>query len=225
MFQFQLCHLNFRVNSTFIFFRSNLGYIVNIEKDPEMTRLAAEARRLSMGISNGNGHTNSDIVNNSRASISDHANNSRASISDHANNSRASSEGRNDSAPNSRKSSSSETCNNCHNSKSPRPVVNGRRTSDIPIFSRKTSEGLGIGNNRRSSNVSITDSGRKMSSDRKMSSECDASELQQRRLSEAGLRRSSSSDVVLNENTSNLMVGMRVWVDGTKPGEHFNRCV
>ena len=162
-----------------------------------MNRLAAEARRLSMGMSNGNGHTNSDHVNNSRAS----------------------SEGRNDSAPNSRKSSSSDTCNNCHNSKSPRPVLNGRRTSDIPIFSRKTSEGLGIGNNRRSSNVSITDSGRKNSSDRKMSSDCDASELQQRRLSEAGLRRSSTSEVVLNENTSNLMVGMRVWVDGTKPGK------
>ena len=49
--------------------------------------------------------------------------------------------------------------------------------------------------------------------------EMDASELQQRRLSEAGLRRSSTSDVVLNENTTSLMVGMRVYVDGTKPGQ------
>jgi hypothetical protein len=106
----------------------------------------------------------------------------------------------------SRKSSASENCNGCNNKK---PVINGqRRPSDIPVFSRRTSENVGLG--RRTSNSS--------EAARKPSSEMDASELQQRRLSEAGLRRSSTSDVVLNENTSNLMVGMRVWVDGTKPG-------
>lgn len=181
--------------------RSNLltNNIVNIERDPEMNRLAAEARRLSMGLSSGYG-----------------------SSPDPHNYSRASSEGKIESTPNSRKSSSSNndnnTCNSCHNAKSPPPrpaPINGRRTSDIPIFSRKTSEGLGLGNNRRSSNGSINGS---ESGHRKTSSECDSSELQQRRLSEAGLRRSSTSDVVLNENTSSLMVGMRVWVDGTKPG-------
>ena len=66
---------------------------------------------------------------------------------------------------------------------------------------------------RRSSNASVMDSSRKTSS------ELDASELQQRRLSEAGLRRSSTSDVVLNDQTTSLMVGMKVWVDGTKPGQ------
>ena len=154
-----------------------------------MNRLAAEARRLSMGLSSNH--------------------------SEQLNNSRATSEAK-DSAPNSRKSSndSMTSCNNCHNAtKSPRPM-NGRRTSDIPIFSRKTSESLGLGNNRRSSNGSINGS----DPVRKNSSECDVHELQQRRLSEAGLRRSSTSDVVLNENTKMLMVGMRVWVDGTKPG-------
>lgn len=39
-----------------------------------------------------------------------------------------------------------------------------------------------------------------------------------RRMSEAGLRRPSATDVILNENTDQLMVGMRVWVDGNKPG-------
>lgn len=161
--------------------RSNLGYNgVNIERDPEMARLAAEARRLSLGIS-GN--------------------------SPEQNNSRASSESKSDVQSNRRISDSST-------SKSPRTTPNGRRPSDLPVFSRKTSEGLGLGNNRRSSNSSITgsDHGRKPSHD------MDAAELQQRRLSEAGLRRASATDVILNENTENLMVGMRVWVDGTKPG-------
>jgi len=39
-------------------------------------------------------------------------------------------------------------------------------------------------------------------------------ELADRRMSEAGLRRPSSGDGVLNENTEALMVGMSVWVDG-----------
>ena len=43
-------------------------------------------------------------------------------------------------------------------------------------------------------------------------------ELQSRRLSEAGLRRPSASEAVLNEDTASLMVGMTVWVDGTKRG-------
>ena len=184
-----------------------------------MNRLAAEARRLSLGISNGHSNNNTDnnVVNNRS--------------------SRGPSESRSESTPNSRKSSSSEnghtgTCS-IHNGHGhghghghgtgngtatpPKRIVNGvqRRPSDIPVFSRRTSENVGIGgNNRRSSNASTTDS-----VIRKPSSEMDASELQQRRLSEAGLRRSSTSDVVLNENTTSLMVGMRVYVDGTKPGQ------
>ena len=42
--------------------------------------------------------------------------------------------------------------------------------------------------------------------------------LQRRRMSEAGLRRQSATDVVLNENTDMLMVGQEVWVDGNKKG-------
>ena len=37
-------------------------------------------------------------------------------------------------------------------------------------------------------------------------------------MSEAGLRRQSATDVVLNENTDMLMVGQEVWVDGNKKG-------
>jgi hypothetical protein len=54
---------------------------------------------------------------------------------------------------------------------------------------------------------------------RKSSNELSAAELQQRRLSEAGVpRKSSTSEQVLNDDTSSLMVGMTVWVDGTKRG-------
>ena len=37
-------------------------------------------------------------------------------------------------------------------------------------------------------------------------------------MSEAGLRRQSATEVVLNENTDMLMVGQEVWVDGNKKG-------
>jgi len=37
-------------------------------------------------------------------------------------------------------------------------------------------------------------------------------------LSEAGLRRPSATDIVLNNNTDSLMVGQEVWVDGSKKG-------
>lgn len=37
-------------------------------------------------------------------------------------------------------------------------------------------------------------------------------------MSEAGLRRPSAGDAILNENTDMLMVGLPVWVDGNKHG-------
>ena len=37
-------------------------------------------------------------------------------------------------------------------------------------------------------------------------------------MSEAGLRRPSAGEGILNENTDSLMVGMTVWVDGNKRG-------
>jgi hypothetical protein len=53
---------------------------------------------------------------------------------------------------------------------------------------------------------------------RRNSEDVDAAEMQRRRLSEAGLRRPSATDLVLNDNTDQLMVGQEVWVDGTKKG-------
>lgn len=40
-----------------------------------------------------------------------------------------------------------------------------------------------------------------------------------RRLSEAGLRRGSDNSVVLTEDTDSFIIGDRVWVGGTKPGQ------
>ena len=48
---------------------------------------------------------------------------------------------------------------------------------------------------------------RRSSSGRRNSEDIDAAELQRRRLSEAGLRRPSATDIVLNEDTDSLMVG------------------
>ena len=59
---------------------------------------------------------------------------------------------------------------------------------------------------------------RRGSSARRKSEDIDPAELQRRRMSEAGLRRASATDVVLNENTDMLMVGQEVWVDGSKKG-------
>ena len=59
---------------------------------------------------------------------------------------------------------------------------------------------------------------RRGSSARRQSEDVDPAELQRRRLSEAGLRRHSATDIVLNNNTDNLMVGLEVWVDGSKKG-------
>ena len=109
-------------------------------------------------------------------------------------------------------SQNGSTCN-VHNPVNNRRDSNYRRDSKTPpVFSRKTSESLGLSNggSRKGSlekNVS-----------RKPSNELSASELSERRMSEAGLRRPSTGDDILNENTENLMVGMTVWVDGTKRG-------
>lgn len=59
---------------------------------------------------------------------------------------------------------------------------------------------------------------RRSSSARRNSEDVDAAEMQRRRLSEAGLRRPSATDIVLNEDTDALRVGQEVWVDGTKKG-------
>lgn len=90
-----------------------------------------------------------------------------------------------------------------------------------------TRRGSGAGFERRGSGSgydSLTRRGsgagleRRGSSARRKSEDIDPAELQRRRLSEAGLRRSSATDIILNENTDGLMVGQEVWVDGTKKG-------
>jgi len=53
---------------------------------------------------------------------------------------------------------------------------------------------------------------------RKPSSELNAEELERRRLSEAGIRKTSTSETVLNDDTSSLMVGHTVYVDGQLKG-------
>merc|ERR1719420_1508778 len=68
---------------------------------------------------------------------------------------------------------------------------------------------------RRSSGVGVE---RRGSSARRKSEDIDPAELQRRRMSEAGLRRQSATDVVLNDNPDMLMVGQEVWVDGNKRG-------
>ena len=164
-------------------YRSNLGYDVRIDKDPEITTLTAEARRLSMGGS----ARRTDLLSDDKR---------RDSVS-----------------PVPRRDSTNGG----------RPIA--------PMFSRKTSESLGLGNRNsrsRSGSESEMQGSRKSSGgsvngninydSRKSSNDLSAAELQQRRLSEAGVRRSSTSEQVLNEDTSGLMVGMTVWVDGVKRG-------
>merc|ERR1712038_915343 len=164
--------------------RSNLGYDVKIDKDPGITTLTSEARRLSMGGS----ARRTDLLSD---------NNRRDSVS-----------------PVPRRDS-----------------TNGRPSG--PIFSRKTSESLGLNHrnsrsrsgsesemygSRKSSGGSVNGNASHDDLGRKSSNELSAAELQQRRLSEAGIRRSSTSEQVLNEDTSSLMVGMTIWVDGVKRG-------
>ena len=171
-----------------------MGYDVRIDKDPEITTLTSEARRISMG---GTARR-TDLLSSSET------NNRRDSVSP---------------IP-------------------PRRESQNGRPGQAPIFSRKTSEGLGLTSrnsrsrsgsesemygSRKSSGGSVNGNANYDAYDngynRKPSNELTAAEIQQRRLSEAGLRKSSSSgEQVLNDDTASLMVGKTVWVDGTKRG-------
>lgn len=101
-----------------------------------------------------------------------------------------------------------------------------RRDSDskyasLPRQARRGSS-AGLSNTdslpRRGSNANIDRRDFRASPGRRNSEDIDAAEMQRRRLSEAGLRRPSATEVVLNENTDNLMVGQEIWVDGDKRG-------
>jgi len=74
--------------------------------------------------------------------------------------------------------------------------------------------------NRRGSGAGFdrSDSSYRRGSSARSDETPDDAELARRRLSEAGLRRPSATDIVLNNNTDSLMVGQEVWVDGSKKG-------
>ncbi|XP_026815559.1 CAP-Gly domain-containing linker protein 1-like [Rhopalosiphum maidis] len=60
---------------------------------------------------------------------------------------------------------------------------------------------------------------KKPTDERKLSSGSDSFIGDARRLSEAGVRRSSGNSVVLTEDTDKFIIGNRIWVGGTKPGQ------
>ncbi|XP_060870587.1 CAP-Gly domain-containing linker protein 1-like isoform X2 [Metopolophium dirhodum] len=63
------------------------------------------------------------------------------------------------------------------------------------------------------------DFNKKPTDERKSSSGSDSFMGDARRLSEAGVRRSSGNSVVLTEDTDKFIIGNRIWVGGTKPGQ------
>lgn len=227
-----------------------------IDRDPDIERLASEARRLSMGggvLADRRGSTaNEEQMLNRRASenrLGINRNGKPQAISPRLGMPRRQSENH---IENGRRSSESVYDNGRASPIHPNHVCNNTKP---PSFSRKQSEhlnmerrgsysdathssmakrehsltrrGSGAGFERRGSGSgydSLTRRGsgagleRRGSSARRKSEDIDPAELQRRRLSEAGLRRSSATDIVLNDNTDNLMVGQEVWVDGTKKG-------
>jgi len=227
-----------------------------IERDPDIERLASEARRLSMGggvLADRRGSSaNEDQMLNRRASenrLGINRNGKPQPISPRLGMPRRQSENL---IENGRRSSESVHDNGRASPINPNHVCNNTKP---PSFSRKQSEhlnmerrgsysdathsslakrdsslgrrGSGAGFERRGSGSGYDSlprrgSGagleRRGSSARRKSEDIDPAELQRRRLSEAGLRRSSATDIVLNEYTDSLMVGQEVWVDGTKKG-------
>jgi len=227
-----------------------------IERDPDIERLASEARRLSMGggvLADRRGSSaNEDQILNRRASenrLGINRNGKPQPISPRLGMPRRQSENL---IENGRRSSESVHDNGRASPINPNHVCNNTKP---PSFSRKQSEhlnmerrgsysdathsslakrdsslgrrGSGAGFERRGSGSGYDSlprrgSGagleRRGSSARRKSEDIDPAELQRRRLSEAGLRRSSATDIVLNEYTDSLMVGQEVWVDGTKKG-------
>nr|CAD7453456.1 unnamed protein product [Timema tahoe] len=88
-----------------------------------------------------------------------------------------------------------------------RTISEDRQSSSGSLFA-------GLGNSRRGSE-DVT-GGRKHSSD---ITSIDALWEHVRRLSEAGVRRMSDASVILTEDTDSFIIGERVWVGGTKPGQ------
>lgn len=91
------------------------------------------------------------------------------------------------------------------------PRLSNRRQSDL-------ANGNSGGYSYRRESLGLPSSRRGSEDTRRMSNDMHDADADRRRLSEAGFRRHSSADVVLNEDTSNLRVGQEVWVDGNKQG-------
>eukprot|EP00096_Caligus_rogercresseyi_P016799 TRINITY_DN977_c0_g1_i3.p1 TRINITY_DN977_c0_g1~~TRINITY_DN977_c0_g1_i3.p1 ORF type:complete len:554 (-),score=139.76 TRINITY_DN977_c0_g1_i3:492-2153(-) len=183
--------------------RSNLSISKPIEKDPDVNKLISEARRLSMG---GSGRRGSDFCDQIAEEIRRGKIGGRRPSTDIS--------GRR-STSNPRRTSESSSSSSSNRSPNLNRAPRQQSTTEASKFSRKTSESLGLGARRSSSSENNS---RAANMRRRPSADLEATELLSRRQSEAGLRRPSASDVVLNEATSNLRVGMPVYVDGTKPG-------
>jgi len=231
-----------------------------IDKDPDIERLASEARRLSMGgaaladrrgssvatedpslnrrasenrlgIRNGNGYTkhpssvsprlgmprrqSEHLTENGRRSSESFHDNGRASpIPSHVCNSNkppSFSRKQSEHLNLERRGSYSDAT---HSSMARQRENSLSRRGSGAGFERRESYGYNS-LPRRSSGVGVE---RRGSSARRKSEDIDPAELQRRRMSEAGLRRQSATDVVLNDNPDMLMVGQEVWVDGNKRG-------
>ena len=194
---------------------------MRIEKDPDMTKLAQEARRLSMGtgVNTGNRRSppNDYNTSNKRPSIS---NNNRTGIPVIRNGAsgRRPSEGVTV-GPHSPRLSDRRQSDQVNGG-----LYGGRRQSDSPsnrlFTSRRASELSSGGGSRRGSEARDHhhhDDHCEVHGDfpihrevhhrevhRKPSAELDSGELERRRLSEAGLRRTSTSDAVLNGRSLQL---------------------
>ena len=184
-----------------------MGY----DRDPEILKLAQETRRLSMEASNGTKRPTPDRTDRNyrpRQSTTPDSTGRRSSESS----------SHNGSVTNGTTTSAGMTAR-----RGSEAAETNRRSSKTPphIFSRKTSESLGLtnGGNGNGGSRRGSKSSNQGESDRRPSGELNTDELTARRMSEAGLRRPSAcSEEVLNHDTSQLMVGMPVWVDGTKHG-------
>lgn len=178
---------------------------MRIEKDPEMTKLAQEARRLSMegGSSSRRPSGSIDHLGNRTSTRP------TSSLNKNGTGVRRPSEGfgTGTRSPRLGDRRPSENINGYN--------ANYRRSSESPVNNNYRRPSEGISNLRRGSNNNTV---QKEEVGRRPSTDADAHEVERRRLSEAGLRRPSVSDRVLNDDTSNLMVGQQVWVDGDKHG-------
>ncbi len=191
------------------------GGDVRIEKDPAMTQLAQEARRLSMGggANNSNRHSPTGELGGKRPSVTKgiglHGRNGAPAGGSY----RRPSEGMTVGPHSPRLSTGGRRQSSDHAANG---YAGGRRQSDSP--SSRLLSGGGVGR-RGSETARYTDSSH-CEVHRKPSAELDHAEVERRRLSESGIRRPSvaGDDDVLNEDIGDLMIGQRVWVDGAKPG-------